>query len=297
MKMFNLQFSTPFYLTKMMQNLGDYYPMELAWTFLGLSDGYNLFIGLAEICGVFLFFRRTLTLGVLILLVVVSNVVAINFFYYVPVKVLSSHLLLMLLFLITPNLKDLWCFFVKNKAVKLRQVYKPKLNKNIIKSLILIKLLLIINELGYGTYETIKRKEEWVGSKNYSNLRGLYEVESFIISKKDSSKLVNIPNWKYLMIDTKTRATIKTTDFKDTRYDIEVDSIKKTIILKQQFDTLKYFNLKYQKIDGLLFLFKGKTYLNDSVYIKTSRIKYYKEKFELTNKGFDWVNKGPSNRY
>jgi hypothetical protein len=58
-KIYKYQFPDPMPST-LLQPLGDFSPMGLAWTFMGYSMGYNLFTGIAEaLGGVFLFFRRT----------------------------------------------------------------------------------------------------------------------------------------------------------------------------------------------------------------------------------------------
>lgn len=74
---------------------GESSPQVLLWTFMGYSDAYETFTGLAELCaGILLLSRRTTTVGALITIAVMSNVVMLNACYDVPVKLLSSQLLL-----------------------------------------------------------------------------------------------------------------------------------------------------------------------------------------------------------
>src|SRR5688572_13883855 len=55
--------------------LGDASAFDLAWTFMGYSFGYILFIGLAEIAGAWLLlWERTKLLGVAILLPIMINI-------------------------------------------------------------------------------------------------------------------------------------------------------------------------------------------------------------------------------
>ena len=99
------------------QRYGDSSPMGLLWTFMGFSYGYNLFAGLAEtLGGVLLFYRRTTTLGALWLVGVMANVVALNFFFDVPVKLYSSNLLLASAFLALPDAGRLWNVLVARRA-------------------------------------------------------------------------------------------------------------------------------------------------------------------------------------
>ncbi len=78
-KIFKTQFPMPgpYRLT---QPIGEMSPMGLAWTFMGFSEGYNLFTGLGEALGGFLlFFRRTKVMGGFLSLAVMANIVAMNF--------------------------------------------------------------------------------------------------------------------------------------------------------------------------------------------------------------------------
>ena len=101
------------------QRYGDSPPMVLLWTFMGFSYGYNLFSGLAEtIGGALLFYRRTTTLGAVLLVGVMANVAALNFFFDVPVKQYSSHLLLASAFLALPDAGRLWNVLVAKRPTQ-----------------------------------------------------------------------------------------------------------------------------------------------------------------------------------
>ena len=106
-KLFPLQFPQPA-PDRFILPYGDSSPMGLAWTFLGASVGYQMFAGLSELVGGYLlFWRRTALLGALASAAVLTNVVAINLFYDVPVKLFSGHLLLFALFIMAPDLPRL----------------------------------------------------------------------------------------------------------------------------------------------------------------------------------------------
>lgn len=86
------------------QRLGDMSPMRLIWTFMGYSTPYTVFAGLGEfVGGLLLLWRRTAMLGALLIAVVMTNVVLINFCYDVPVKLYSSELLLCALAIMWPS--------------------------------------------------------------------------------------------------------------------------------------------------------------------------------------------------
>lgn len=111
------QFGAPFPST-LLQPIGESSPMGLLWTFMGASIPYVIFTGAAELLGgLLLAARRTTLLGALVCIGVLSNVVLLNFSYDVPVKLYSSHLLLMAVFLAAPDLGRLANLFVWNRWV------------------------------------------------------------------------------------------------------------------------------------------------------------------------------------
>lgn len=101
--------------------------------------------------------------------------------------------------------------------------------------------------------------------------------------------------WKYLMIEGKQYAQIKPADSKTQWYKLDIDSIKKSLVLKSYRDTLEVYNLTYIEGDSTDFYLKGTVKL-DTLAIKLQRTKNYKEKFLLTNRGFHWINERPYNR-
>ena len=97
---------------------GESSPMSLLWSFMGASTPYRMFAGYMEaIPGFLLFFRRTTTVGALILLGVMGNVVLLNLCYDVPVKLFSSHIWLLCLFLTAPAWPRLMGALLLNRTV------------------------------------------------------------------------------------------------------------------------------------------------------------------------------------
>ena len=97
--------------------IGDFSPFMLLWTFMGVSAPYQLFGGAAEVLGaILLLSRRTTTLGALIVVGVLGNVVMLNFCFDVPVKLFSSTLLVMALILAAHDAPRLIDFFIRGRA-------------------------------------------------------------------------------------------------------------------------------------------------------------------------------------
>ncbi len=101
-KVFPLQFGdvTPERLTR---PLGSLDMFNLLWTFMAASKPYTIFSGSLEVlAGVLLLLPRLEMLGAFLSVAVLSNVFLLNMDYGVPVKLYSSHLLMISVFLALP---------------------------------------------------------------------------------------------------------------------------------------------------------------------------------------------------
>lgn len=104
----------PLMLTR---SVGELPPMRLLWAFMAASKPYTMFAGAAEVVGAcLLFWRRTTLLGALILIGVMTNVVLLNVCYDVPIKIKSSHLLGIALYLAAPAASRLWQAVVATRS-------------------------------------------------------------------------------------------------------------------------------------------------------------------------------------
>jgi hypothetical protein len=95
---------------------GNSSPMNVLWTFMGASRAYTMFGGLGEVVGgLLLIWRRTAVLGAIVSGGVMLNVVMLNFCYDVPVKLLSTHLLVMAILIVLPDAPRLLGLLVLNR--------------------------------------------------------------------------------------------------------------------------------------------------------------------------------------
>lgn len=86
------------------ERVGDMSPMGVLWTFMGASRPYALFTGIVEGCaGALLLWRRTQAVGALLGMAAMGNVVALNFCYDVPVKLLSTQLFVLSAVVFAPH--------------------------------------------------------------------------------------------------------------------------------------------------------------------------------------------------
>lgn len=110
----------------LVQTLGDSSPMRLLWAFMGYSKPYTIFAGVSEVLGgLLLLWRRTTSLGALVALAVMANVMMMNYCYDVPVKLLSTHLVALSLFLLLPDARRLCAVLVQGARRRRRGSARP----------------------------------------------------------------------------------------------------------------------------------------------------------------------------
>ena len=116
-KVFPFQFGT-LSLASLSERVGDLSPMGLLWTFMARSQPYSVFTGAAELMAGILILIPSCTLaGALLSTAIMSNVLALNLCYGVPVKLMSLHMLLLSVFLVAPDTRRLANIFLFNRTV------------------------------------------------------------------------------------------------------------------------------------------------------------------------------------
>ena len=112
---FNKVFKWQFYFPEpntLYTHVGDMTPDILYWSAIGTSYSYSFFSGIIEIIpALLLLFRRTRLIGGLVSVMVMINVVMINFGFDISVKVYSLFLLFCSILVIAPDMNALLKFF------------------------------------------------------------------------------------------------------------------------------------------------------------------------------------------
>lgn len=280
-KFFESQFPLPRY-EDLERKYGDMSPMDLLWLFMGYSPAYCAYTAVGEFLGgILLLFRRTVVLGGLISMAAMSNVVALNFTYDVPVKLFSSHLFLISLFLVWPNLRSLFLLFFRNEAATLSNAAPVHFSSRWVRICRLVcKTTLIIGAPVYILKEQVFLRPDPL----YSKTNGTYILEK-IKSKKSHSDL---PLQRLILENGK--AISVNTDGVSQTYFARMDSLNHTLnLINQQMDS----KILAFKMDGPT---KGKMVLQgdiegDSVQIHFRQIQ--KEEYPLLKRGFHWINEYP----
>jgi hypothetical protein len=269
--------------------------MGLAWAFLGFSKGYNLFMGIAEFAAILLLFRRTLTAGLLITLMTTSNVMAVNYFYDVPVKILSTMLVIMTVFLLLRDAKRLFLFFFTGLAISLPVIIAPEIKlkglrilKFIFKGMILIYIVLIAG------YEAMEMEKLYGDGAPKPRLYGIYKVKSMIRNVNASTQLQE-KNWKQLIVESEYSLRVMFNDNSTQRYFAEAIDSGKIISLVGVMGNKDSCYFNYSTPQAGILIFNGQIN-QDKVEIVLQKDTVSRQSFELIKTGFHWINEYPNNK-
>ena len=181
---FDKLFKHQFYLPEpntVYTSLGQLSPDILYWSTIGSSYYYSVFCGLLEVIpAILLLFRRTRQLGAIIAMLVMINVVMINFGFDISVKMYSCFLLLLCVVVALPALKKIVALFVLKESVSIDE-WKPALTSKrdftiyILLKTAVIALVLVESLLSYFQIQNFNDDKM---ARPY--LHGAYNIETFI---------------------------------------------------------------------------------------------------------------------
>ena len=292
-KIFKGQFPDPS-LVRLLEPVGAMSPMGLAWTFMGHSFAYNIFIGLMEVIGgVLLLYRRTLTLGSLVTMGVMLNVALMNFTYDIPVKILSTHLIGMAFLLFLADSRRIINLFFRNKSTEKLNYYLPY--KKRLKTVIsVLKVLVLIVIGGTIMIQSIAQFDITDQLKMDSKFYGIWEVERFEKNNDTLPPLLtDTHRWRYLILDRKQTAFVKKMNDSLVRYQFEAQLEDNLIVLSvTKPDTVGY-KLQARFITSETLVLSGKLQ-TDTINILLKRKPL--SDFKLLNRQFHWVNEYPFNK-
>ncbi|MEM1257309.1 MAG: hypothetical protein AAGH81_02185 [Bacteroidota bacterium] len=315
-KFFKLQFPDLGYYTLTAQ-VGNMSPMHLAWAFFGYSYQYNVFMGIVESASLLLLFRRTTTLGAIITLGALANVIVLNFSYDVHAKLYPTVLFMMALFLLLKDGKRIILFFFTGQVISLPPIQAPVFQRRwmpiskLVFKVLLIGYFLIVSiteNMGYQKFS-----EAQLQAKNeYS---GLYDVESFVVNK-DTLSGENPLRWRQLIIGDKILEAVRLKGDSVVFINVPIDKEELIVygdptVLSEKMQEVYnelgiadsiYFGMdsiliarqrinrfQFEKSDSRTILLKGMVH-NDSVHITAKRRPMDLNDFRLMKRGFHWIN-------
>jgi hypothetical protein len=284
-------------LSRLLQPFGDASPMGLMWTFMGASVPYTIFAGLSElVAGLLLMFRRTATLGALVAIPVLTNVVVLNLCYDVPVKLFSLHLLAMAVFLAAPELGRLADLLVLHRPVA-PAADRPFFRRRrlqiaalVVEGMLAAGFTAFILHMGYA-----ELKEFY--DTSHAPLHGVWNVDDLKIDGRardaPAAPAAEDLQWRRLVFDYPTVMSIQLSSDSRRRYGLKLDAAHKTLALTRRDDPKWKSALAFGRpaadrltLDGMF----------DGHRIQASLHRGDSSKFLLVSRGFHWINEAPFNR-
>jgi hypothetical protein len=262
-KVFDVQFGVS--ISQLDSNVVDMRPMSVAWTFFGYSRSYQMFIGLGQIvASLLLLFRRTSTLGAILMMTILANIVYVNFVFDICVKFFSVTYLGMAVYLLLDDAARLANFFIHNKTAEQRTypvLFAGRTGKRVFKIVGVLAGLFATCYPVYYTFAGIKK----YGVGKHSNVYGVWKVDS-IHSSSDSLQAQlqsDSAGWKKMIFDDYNSGIVKSWQ-KTSYYNYTVnDSIPEIIMQRTRPDTLVTVKTTYRLDKDTLYL--NGTYNKDTI--------------------------------
>lgn len=295
-KVFALQMWFPS-VSQLATPLGEFLPMRLSWLFIGYSTPYQVFSGVAEvIVGLLLFNRRTATAGALMALAVFGNVMAMNLSYDIPVKLFSTHLVVMSMFLVIQEHQRIAAFFIHNKTAPISTVYDITINKKwqritryVLKGLFVVFIIILPFYNSYERYQDSKTTKDQTPIAS-----GIYDVADFVLNKDTIPAIIgDSTRWSNLILQPGTTGSMLSSDtlfrklYGRAYFGYFVDTVKKAITFRwsgRQSDSL--FTMQYSIPDSSTINLSG-VVKKDSLFV---RLKRTNKQYRLAEKQFHWLS-------
>ncbi|OOQ56791.1 hypothetical protein [Mucilaginibacter pedocola] len=164
-------------------NFGDFTAQKIYWLSIGIVPWYQVFAGVVELAaGALLFFRKTTTLGAILLLGALGDITYVNFAYDGGVHVYASYFVLFSAFLILYDAVPIYNLIIREKFTTPFTWY-PTFNRKwqiarfSLKTANIAIFLVLLFYLQYINWRYDPYKQPAV--KGVSILRGNYKVSEF----------------------------------------------------------------------------------------------------------------------
>jgi hypothetical protein len=290
-KVFPLQFGTP-RLDRLMEPYGESSPMGILWTFMAASVPYTFFGGFMEaLGGVLLFCRRTTTLGALVAIAVMSNVVMLNFCYDVPVKLYSAHILLMAAILVLPDAERLLNVLVLNRPTTPLALAAPPVGPRWRIARVVIKYLFV---LGACASQIVTCMKDARMNVQKHALYGVYEVEEYTRNGTlEEPQLSSTTRWKKVSVNEFGGMWVRTMDDSKSFLRGMTDEKTKAITFIRAKEKADPDTLTVARPDDEHLVLEGKLG-EDALVVKLKKLPL--PEFLLTTRGFHWIQEFPYNR-
>lgn len=300
-KVFPLQFGalTP---SRISQTVGNLDMFNMLWVFMAASKAYTIFSGAMEVlAGLLLLTPRLETLGALFAVPVLTNVFILNMDYGVPVKIISSHLLLVAIFLSAPAMPQLIRLLVMRQSVL--PIAPPELSsrRNVDRSVragvAILGVILAVIACTAAHSQYAKRRAT-AAEAQQSPLFGLWIVDTFSVPNDGPQPLFTAKlqqeykvgpgtdHWLAMAIESPKRMTIELRDGVQDGVDFALDSGTGIAQVSDSDDPNWKSSLKFQTTGNGLLTVEGTV---NGVPITSTWHRKDLAHFPLVREKFRWI--------
>ena len=255
-KIFLVQFPS-YPLPALIRPLGDFTRNDLFWMAMGASREYQFFTGLVEaLGGLLLLWRRTTTLGALILFAGLTNVVMINFTYQIGVLLPSTVYLLMAVAILAPEARRLIDVVVFNRpVVPSTHAMPPQPGRSHWRALAL-KAVVVAWLVGSSAYAEYRAYFKFSDGAPRPATYGIYKVDEFSLAGEPSVAAVSGERaWLQFVVGQYGVGAIQTRDGSVRRFEIVEDSSRRRLRFTGWDDESDSLTVHYRReADGRLFV-------------------------------------------
>lgn len=171
-------------------NFGDFTLQKIYWLSVGIVPWYQVFAGVVELtAGILLFFRGTTTLGAILLLGALGDIVYVNFAYDGGVHVYSSYFVLLAAFLLVKDILKIWNLLILERFTvpnRFYPVFSKKWQQYVrygLKAGVFGLFLVYLFYLQYVNFKYDPYKQP--STAGVKVLRGNYNVTEFRINNRE----------------------------------------------------------------------------------------------------------------
>jgi uncharacterized membrane protein YphA (DoxX/SURF4 family) len=219
------QFRAPPLVT-LIQPVGNQTLEGMLWASIGASQGYEIFLGCAELLGgILLLMPRTATLGALICLADMTQVFVLNMTYDIGLKQVSFHLILLSLFLLSAEYTRLVNFFFLGRPSEA----SPRNSR----SVLALQLVLGIYLIGAQTFINWKYWNAAGGGAPKSALYGIWNVTEISVDgqARTPESLDYDHRWRRVIFDSPRIVAFQRTDDSIAHFGASIDTQTHSIYL------------------------------------------------------------------
>ncbi len=276
-------------LNTLLTPVGNLSLSALLWNSIGASPAYEIFTGCAETLGGFLLLvPRTTMFGAMICLADLTQVFVLNMTYDIGLKQISFHLILLALFLLSPDLARLANFFFLDRAAG--PSTQPRLFRTRRANRIGLAGQIICGVYLLGMYTYINWSYWYAGGGGSprSPLYGIWNVDQLSIDGQLRLPVLNDYDrrWRRVIFDSPNTMAFQRLDDSFARYAVSIDIYNNTLALTKGSSKRWKANFTFQRPAQDQLTLDGE--MDDhKIHMQLQLIDF--DTFRLLNSHFRWI--------